>query len=97
MAIVLRVVTEFLMKGGSLVVELAEDDVTGDLEGFRFTNTTSFVGQFSAMRVAGNGRRPWRDRAEVPVGTSRMDVPNNIKTADDLDYWTSPMLESKWR
>ncbi len=86
MAIVTREVTRFPLKDGALVVQIAEDDVTGDMQGFRFTNSTGLEGQFSAMRIDGT---PWRNRAVVRNGSSRMNVPNDITSEDQLDYWTS--------
>ncbi len=94
MAIVTRQTTRFVFVDGELVVEIVEDDATGDLKGFQFTNTTSRVGEFSAMRTNGNGP-PWRDRAEIPVGSSRMNVPNGIRSEDQLNYWTT-LPGAKW-
>lgn len=96
MAIVLTVITRFDVFDGILIVEAAEDDVTGDLQGFQFTNTTGALGEFSAIRVSGNGR-PWRDRVNIPIGSTRMNVPGNIRTLDDVDYWTSLGASVRWR
>ncbi len=95
MAIVTRLVTQFIFKDGVLEVSVGEDDVTGNLVDFRFLNTTPRVGRFNAMRTNGNGP-PWKNRAEIPVGSSRFDVPNGIRSEDDLHYWTT-MPRAKWR
>jgi hypothetical protein len=93
MAIVTRVVTRFEMADGVVEVLIAEDDVSGDMQGFRFTNTTGSPGVFSAMRA---DRSKWRDRATIRGGSSRMNVPPEITSEDQLDYWTS-LPGATWR
>ncbi len=86
MAVVTEI-TEFI--GGGEQVEFLvlseEDEATGDLIGFQFENNTAWTAQFSVIR---SNRRVWRDRVRIPVGSSRLKVPANIKL-DDIDYWTS--------
>ncbi len=72
---------------GDLQVFIDEDSVTGDLTAFRFENTTTGIGSFTAIRSSGV---KWKEEA-VPLGSSQITAPENIKDVEtDLNgYWTS--------
>ncbi len=82
-----RIATRFFRAGGELQLTIAYDAI-GDLNSFRFLNTTGLIGVFTAVRA--NGEK-WKDRVPIPLGSSTFDVPSDIKNIEtDLSgYWTS--------